>query len=63
MALLETQCLLFAPPVRKHDTLPLFEISSLHSIKHTLPYRTGSFKQLSDTTTLLIFYLAVKQLP
>lgn len=61
-ALLETQCFLFAPPVRKYDTLPLIEMSSLRSIKQSLPSRTDSFKQLGDVTTPLTFYLAVEQL-
>lgn len=62
MALLENQYLLFSPPVRKYNTLPLFEAYSfLRSIKQTRPGRTGGFKLLRDVTTLLIFYLAVKQ--
>lgn len=44
MALLETQCLLFAQPVRKYDTLPLFETSFLCSIEHTMPDRMSRFK-------------------
>lgn len=62
MPLLENQYLLFSLPVRKYNTLPLFEaFSFLRPIKQTRPGRTGGFKRLRDVTTLLIFYLAVKQ--
>lgn len=49
-------------PHQLGNTMPLFEaFSFLRSIKQTCPGRRGSFKLLRDVTTLLIFYLAVKQ--
>lgn len=49
------------PPVRKEYILPLFEaFSSSRSIKQTRPCRRGSFKELADVTTPLIFNLAQK---